>query len=459
MSETAQSQNKMGSARMLPLIFSMALPAMFSMLIQALYNIVDSYFVSQLSQKALSAVSLAFPIQNLQIAFAVGTAVGVTSLISRRLGQGRRDEAGSAAAHGLLLGIATSLIFAVYGAFFTTPFFRMFESDPEIIQMGDQYISICCVFSFGCFISVMLEKTLQATGNMIWPMVFQLVGAITNIALDPIFIFGYFGMPAMGVSGAAVATVAGQIAAMVVCVLVMAFGKHEIKISFRGFRLSLRTIRDIYAVGLPAIVMQAIGTVMNMAMNGILSRFSTEAYTVFGLYFKLQSFVFMPVFGLTQGLLPIMGYNYGAKNKHRLLSALKQGSMIALVIMAAGMLVFLLLPEQLLGIFSASPKLLEIGVPALRIICTCFLFAALGIVSSTLFQAVGKGTYSLIISLMRQLVVLVPAAGILTAITGNVNAVWWAFPIAETVSLAASVFFFLRLYSKEIRHLETANTR
>ncbi len=459
MSETAQSQNKMGSARMLPLIFSMALPAMFSMLIQALYNIVDSYFVSQLSQKALSAVSLAFPIQNLQIAFAVGTAVGVTSLISRRLGQGRRDEAGSAAAHGLLLGIATSLIFAVYGAFFTTPFFRLFESDPEIIQMGDQYISICCVFSFGCFISVMLEKTLQATGNMIWPMVFQLVGAITNIALDPIFIFGYFGMPAMGVSGAAVATVAGQIAAMVVCVLVMAFGKHEIKISFRGFRLSLRTIRDIYAVGLPAIVMQAIGTVMNMAMNGILSRFSTEAYTVFGLYFKLQSFVFMPVFGLTQGLLPIMGYNYGAKNKHRLLSALKQGSMIALVIMAAGMLVFLLLPEQLLGIFSASPKLLEIGVPALRIICTCFLFAALGIVSSTLFQAVGKGTYSLIISLMRQLVVLVPAAGILTAITGNVNAVWWAFPIAETVSLAASVFFFLRLYSKEIRHLETANTR
>lgn len=459
MEETAKKQNKMGTARMLPLIFSMALPAMFSMLVQALYNNVDSYFVSQLSQKALSAVSLAFPIQNLQIAFAVGTAVGVTSLISRRLGQGRREEAGAAAVHGLLLCIATSLVFALYGAFFTTPFFKMFESDPEIIHMGDQYISICCIFSFGSFVSIMLEKTLQATGNMIWPMVFQLVGAVTNIILDPIFIFGYFGMPAMGVTGAAAATVAGQIVCMVVCILVMAFGKHEIKISFKGFRLRLRTIRDIYSVGLPAIVMQAIGTVMNMSMNGILSGFSTEAYTVFGLYFKLQSFVFMPVFGLTQGLLPIMGYNYGARNKKRLLSAMKLGCAIALVIMAAGMLLFLLLPDKLLGIFSASPALLEIGVPALRTICTCFIFAALGIVSSTLFQAVGKGTYSLVISLMRQLVVLVPMAWFLAAATHNVTAVWWAFPIAETVSLVTSLVFFLRLYKRELVHLETAEER
>ncbi len=459
MEEKVQTQNKMGTAKMLPLILSMSLPAMFSMLVQALYNIVDSYYVSQLSEKALAAVSLAFPIQNLQIAFAVGTAVGVTSLISRRLGQGRREEAGAAATHGILLGLATSLLFAVYGAFFSTPFFRLFESDPEIIQMGGQYISICLVLSFGCFVSISLEKTLQATGNMIMPMVSQLVGAITNILLDPVFIFGYFGMPALGIAGAAVATVAGQIVAMIVCIVVVIVGEHEIKISFRGFRFSVKTIKDVYAVGLPAIVMQAIGTVMTIAMNAILAGFSTAAYTVFGLYFKLQSFVFMPVFGLTQGLLPIMGFNYGAKNKKRLLSALKNGCLIALCVMLAGMLVFLLLPDKLLGIFNPSAELLEIGIPALRIICTCFVFAALGIVSSTLFQAVGRGTYSLVVSLMRQLVVLVPAAWILAAATGQVSAVWWAFPIAETVSLCISIIFFLRLYRKEISCLESAPSR
>lgn len=453
MSEKAQTQNRMGTAKMLPLIFSMALPAMFSMLVQALYNVVDTYYVSQYSEKAMSAVSLAFPIQNLQIAFAVGTAVGVTSLISRRLGEGRKDEAESAAAHGILLGLCTWLVFAVYGAFFTTPFFRMFESDPEIVSMGDQYISICCIFSFGSFVVVMLEKILQATGNMFWPMIFQLVGAVINILLDPVFIFGYFGLPAMGVTGAAIATVGGQIISMIFAAIVFAVRPHAISITFKGFRPNFDTVRNIYAVGLPAIVMQAIGTVMNMAMNGILSGFSTAAYTVFGLYFKLQSFVFMPVFGLTQGLLPIMGFNYGAKNKKRLMQALTEGCLIALVIMVAGMLIFLLLPDRLLGIFNASQELLRIGVPALRTICTCFIFAALGIVSSTMFQAVGRGTYSLIVSLMRQLVILVPAAWLLARLSGEVNSVWWAFPIAETFSLVVSVFFFLRLYRKEIAGL------
>lgn len=453
MSQNPQAQNRMGSAKMLPLILSMALPAMFSMLVQALYNIVDSYFVSQVSEKALAAVSLAFPIQNLQIAFGVGTAVGVTSLISRRLGEGRHEEAVSAAAHGVLLGIATWMVFALYGAFFTTPFFQIFESDPEIVHMGDQYISVCLIFSFGSFIVVMIEKILQATGNMFWPMVFQLVGALFNIALDPVFIFGWFGLPAMGVTGAAVATVGGQIFSMLFSIVVMMVRPHAIKISFKGFRFHWNTVKNIYAVGLPAIVMQAIGTVMNMAMNAILSGFSTAAYTVFGLYFKLQSFVFMPVFGLTQGLLPIMGYNFGAKNKRRLLSALYQGCCIALAIMIAGMTVFLLLPDKLLGIFNASAELLQIGVPALRIICACFPFAALGIVSSTLFQAVGKGTYSLVVSLMRQLVVLVPVAWLLAVAVGQVGAVWWAFPVAETFSLIASIIFYLRLYRKEIRPL------
>lgn len=457
--KSMSKENRMGTAPMLPLIFSMALPAMFSMLVQALYNIVDSYFVSQVSEKGLAAVSLAFPIQNLLISFAVGTSVGITSLISRRLGQGRQQEADAAASHGILLGVVTSLAFAVYGAFFTTPFFQMFESDPEIVHMGDQYISICCIFSFGCFIVVALEKILQATGNMIWPMIFQLIGALTNIILDPILIFGMFGLPAMGVTGAAIATVGGQILSMLVAAVVVAVKEHRVHITFKGFRLDFTIIRDIYAVGLPAIVMQSIGTVMTMALNGILSGFSTAAYTVFGLYFKLQSFVFMPVFGLTQGLLPIMGYNYGAKNKKRLLSAFYNGCAIALVIMLAGTLLFLLAPQWLLGIFSASEELLEIGIPALRIICTCFLFAALGIVGSTLFQSVGRGIYSLIQSLLRQLVILVPAAWMLARFTGQVNAVWWAFPIAECVSLAISLVLYARLYRTEIKNLETAVSR
>ena len=459
MQEMETRQNKMGTAPMLPLIFSMALPAMFSMLVSALYNIVDSYFVAQVSEKALSAVSLAFPLQNLLTAFAVGTAVGVTSLISRRLGQGRHQEANSAATHGIVLALCTWALFAVYGAFFSTPFFQLFESDPEIIQMGSTYISICCVFSFGVFVEITLEKTLQATGNMIWPMIFQLIGAVTNIILDPILIFGYFGLPAMGVAGAAIATVGGQILAMVVSSLVITFRLKDVHISFRHFRPDWKIIKDIYVVGIPSIVMQSIGTVMTMALNGILSSFSTAAYTVFGLYFKLQSFVFMPVFGLNQGLLPILGYNYGARNKHRMVSAFRSGSIIALCIMTAGMLVFLLVPQWLLGIFNASAELLEIGVPALRIICTCFLFAALGIVCSTLFQAVGRGIYSLIVSLMRQLVVLVPAAWILAQVTHQVGAVWWSFPIAECVSLVVSLFFFLRLYNKEIKHLETVKER
>ena len=400
----------MGTAPILPLIFSMSLPAMFSMLVQALYNIVDSYFVAQVSEKALAAVSLAFPLQNLLIAFAVGTAVGVTSLIFCRLGQGLQEEANAAATHGILLAVATWVLFALYGAFFSTPFFHLFETDPEIIQMGDTYISICCIFSFGVFVEICLERTLQATGNMVWPMIFQLIGAVTNIIMDPILIFGWFGLPAMGVAGAAIATVMGQILAMVVAALVVTFGKHDVHVSFRRFRLSWRTIKDIYVVGIPSIVMQSIGTVMTMALNGILSGFSTAAYTVFGIYFKLQSFVFMPVFGLNQGLLPILGYNYGARNRKRMMTAFRDGCAIALVIMAAGMAVFLAAPQWLLSIFNASAELLEIGIPALRIICTCFLFAALGIVCSTLFQAVGKGVYSLIVSLMRQLAVLVPAA-------------------------------------------------
>ena len=445
-----QKENRMGTVKMFPVILSMSLPAMFSMLIQALYNIVDSYFVAQVSEKAVSALSLAYPIQNLLIAFAVGTAAGVTSLISRRLGERRREEAESTATHGVMLSIITWLAFAVFGAFFTTPFFRMFESDPDIIRMGDQYLSICCVFSFGQFVVTMLEKILQGTGNMFWPMIFQLVGAIFNVIFDPILIFGWLGLPAMGVTGAAIATVGGQILSMVLAIVVVA--RHpSIRIPFKGFHFHGKIVKDIYAVGIPAIVMQAISTVMNMAINAILAAFSTAAYTVFGLYFKLRSFVFMPVLGLNQGLMPIMGYNYGANKKKRLLQSFYQGCGIALAIMLIGVLAFMLLPRQLLGFFNPTAELLEVGIPALRIICLCFPLAALGLVSSNMYQAIGRGNYSLVMSVMRQLVVLVPVAWVLAKVTHDVGMVWWAFPIAEAVSLAVSVVFFVHLNKKELK--------
>ena len=434
---------------MLGLILSMSLPAMFSMLVQALYNVVDSYFVAKLSENALTAVSLVFPIQNLLIAVGVGTAVGINSLISRRLGEGRREEADRAATHGIILGLLNWVLFALFGLFCSRLFIGAFTSTAEVVEMGTQYMSIVCIFSIGIFVEVNIEMTLQATGNMIYPMVFQLIGAVTNIVLDPIFIFGMFGMPKMGVAGAAVATVAGQILAMIVAAVVIFLKEHEVTISFRGFRVNWNTVRNIYAVGFPAIIMQSIGSVMVMGMNAILIAFTETAVAFFGVYFKLQSFVFMPVFGLTQGVMPIMGYNYGARKKARLMSALKIGSVIALVIMACGMALFWAIPDGLLTIFNASEQMLAIGVPALRTISLCFLPAALGILFSTLFQAVGHGVSSLIISVLRQLVVLLPAAFLLAQI--GLQPIWYALPIAEGFSLLASILLFVRMYRKTIK--------
>lgn len=442
-----RSDLKMGTAPMLPLIISMALPAMFSMLVQALYNVVDSYFVAQISEDALTAVSLAYPIQMLLIAFGMGTAVGINSLISRRLGEGNQEAADSAASHGVLLGILNWVIFALFGLFFTRSFFEAYTSAENIISMGSDYLSIVCIYSFGLFIEANFEKTLQATGNMIWPMIFQLTGAITNIILDPIFIFTLD----MGVAGAAIATVIGQIAALVFSSIILLTREHAVKIHFRSFRFDWQTVKQIYIVGIPAIIMQAIGSVMTLAMNAILVAFSKTAVAVFGIYFKLQSFVFMPVFGLTQGLMPIMGYNYGARNRKRMLSSLKIGCVIGLLIMAAGTVLFWAIPDQLLLIFEASDEMLRIGRPALQYISLCFMPAALGILSSTLFQAMGRGFYSLIVSILRQLVVLIPAAWLLSHI--SLTAVWFAFPIAEVFSLITSILLFLNLYRKIIRNL------
>lgn len=445
-------ENRMGTAKMLPLIFSMALPAMFSMLIQALYNIVDSYFVASISQNALTAVSLAFPIQSLIVAFGVGTSVGTSSLISRRLGERDQQAADSAATHGLVLEVITWVIFAVVCAIIARPFFGLYSNDQEVLDMGTVYLTIVTVFSFGLFVANCIEKSLQATGNMILPMIMQLIGAVTNIVLDPIMIFGYFGFPAMGVAGAAVATVAGQILSMAACLLIFFLGKHRVRIRFKGFRFNGKTIKDIYVVALPSIFMQSIGTVMTMAMNGILAGFSAIAVNVFGVYFKLQSFVFMPVFGLNQGLMPIMGYNYGARDKKRVVSALKNGITIAVVIMVVGCLAFQIFPRALLGIFSPTEEMYEVGVPAFRLIASHFPLAAICMMMSNLFQATGHGIYSLVQSVLRQLGALIPAAWLLSFI--GLNFVWMAFPIAEVISLVVTIVLFVRLYNKNIKNLD-----
>ena len=443
------ANNRMGSAKMLPLILTMALPAMFSMLIQALYNIVDSYFVAQVSQNALTAVSLAFPIQNLLVAFGVGTGVGVSSLISRRLGERDQEAADNAATHGIILSAITYVVFAVFGAIVARPFTALYTQGAEVLSMGTTYITIVTVASFGFFFAAVIEKMLQATGNMVMPMIIQLVGAVANIIFDPILIFNFN----MGVAGAAYATVGGQILSMIVGLCILFFGNHAIALEFKGFRFHGKTMKDIYVVvGLPSIVMNAIGTLMTMAMNGILAGFSAVAVNVFGVYFKLQSFVFMPVFGLTQGLMPIMGYNYGARDKKRVTGAVKIGCVIALIIEIAGLIVFEICPGTLISIFNATPELHEIGDSALRIIAIHFPMAAIGIALSTLFQATGHGMYSLVQSVMRQLVVLVPAAWLLSKI--SLGAVWFCFPISEFISLIVTVVFFVILYNKEIKNLD-----
>lgn len=447
------SHNKMGIMPIGKLLITMSLPAMFSMLIQALYNVVDSIYVAQISENALTAVSLAFPIQNFLIAVSVGTGIGLNSLIARRLGEQRQKEAGLAATHGVVIALAEWLIFLIFGLFFCKMFFCAFTSNPTIIEMGVDYTSIVTIFSLGLFIQIILEKTLQATGNMLYPMLFQLVGAISNIILDPIFIFGWLGFPAMGVTGAAVATVSGQIIAMFFSIYIILRKEHAVEIHFKGFRLSPQIIQDIFSVGFPSIIMQSISSVMIMALNNILIIFSQAAVAVLGVYFKLQSFVFMPVFGLGQGAMPIMGYNFGARNKKRLLHTLKLSSFISLGIMTAGLLIFQFGAKYLLTMFNASEEMMAIGVPALCTISLCFPAAALGIAFSNFFQAIGEGNSSLLISLLRQLIILLPCAYIISRI-GTLNQVWMAFPIAEVASLLVSFLLVQKSYQNKIANLE-----
>ncbi len=443
----------MGTAKMFPLIMNMSLPAMFSMLIQALYNVVDSYFVSLVSENALTAVSLAFPIQMLVIAVGAGTAIGLNSLISRRLGAGDREAASSAATHGLLLAVLSWIVFAIAGIFFSRSIITSFGADANVTDMAVSYLSIVLTYSIGVFVEINLEKTLQATGDMIYPMFFQLSGAVINIILDPILIFGLLGFPAMGVAGAAAATVSAQIISMIFALIVIFVKKHQVRISLKGFRFDGKTVVEIYRVGVPSIIMQSISSLLNMALNGILITFSQTAVAVLGVYYKLQSFIFMPVFGLTHGLMPIMGFNFGAKNKKRLMDCLKIGLIIAAVIMSAGMILFWSIPEQLLSIFnsSGSQELYNIGIPALRTISLCFIPAALGITFSTVFSALGFGTRSLVISLIRQLLAILPMAYVFSKI--SLTAVWYAFPLAEVLAFVISIVLFVDLYRKIISFL------
>ncbi len=444
MEETTVRENKMGVMPVNRLLISMSLPMMISMLVQALYNIVDSVFVSRIDENALTAVSLAFPLQTLMIAIGTGTGVGVNALLSKSLGEKDYDKANKAAVNGVFLSAVSYVLFLLVGLFAVGPFYHTQTSDATITAYGKQYLTIVCCFSFGMYTQFIFERLLQSTGKTIYTMITQGTGAIINIILDPILIFGLFGLPKMGVAGAAAATVIGQVLAGIFAIIVNHKKNTEIELRFKGFKPDIRTIGQIYIVGVPSIIMQAIGSVMTYGMNRILMGFTSTAAAVFGVYFKLQSFIFMPVFGLNNGMVPIVAYNYGAKNKERLIKTVKLSILYAVGIMCIGFLVFQIFPAQLFSLFDASEQMLTIGVPALRTISVSFLLAGFCIICGSVFQALGNGVYSMLTSLARQLFVLLPVAYLL-ARTGNVNNVWWSFPIAELVSLTMTIIFLLRI--------------
>ena len=446
-----RKENKMGVMSIDRLLITMSLPMMISMLVQALYNIVDSIFVSRIDEHALRAVSLAFPIQSLMIAVAVGTAVGINAFLSKTLGQKQYDKANTIAANGVFLETASALVFALVGIFVSGPFFLSQTDILQVQEYGITYLTICCCAGFGIFLQICFERILQSTGKTIYTMITQGVGAVVNLILDPILIFGYFGLPEMGVAGAAAAPVTGQIVAAVLAVFFNWKCNREIHLSLRGFRPDLQLIGQIYKVGAPSIVVQAIGSVMTYGMNLILAAFGA-AQTVFGVYFKLQSFIFMPIFGLNNGMVPIIAYNYGAGHRERVIRTMKSSILFAVCIMLAGLLAMELFPAQLLGFFNATQELLDIGVPALRTICLSFCFAGYCIVVGSVFQALGNGVYSMVVSIARQLCVLLPVAYLLS-LSGNVDLIWWAFPIAEFMSLGMSTYFLMKINRDIIRHI------
>lgn len=457
MSETqkqiAASENKMGVMPVPKLLITMSLPMMLSMLVQALYNIVDSMFVAKLSEDALTAVSLAFPAQTLMIAIAGGTGVGINALLSRNLGEKNFEGADNAAKNGVFLAAVSCIIFAVAGALGSRLFFALQTDNPAIINYGTQYLRIITILSVGIFFQITFERLLQSTGKTFYNMITQGTGAIINIILDPIMIFGLFGFPRLEVAGAAVATVTGQIIAVLMSFYFNCTKNREIHLNFHGFRPHKKTISIIYKVGIPSIIMQSISSVMTFGFNRILLAFSSTAAAVFGVYFKLQSFIFMPVFGLNNGMIPIIAYNYGARRQKRIIQTIRMSIAISVSIMAVGCIIFLTCPSFLLStLFNASENMLSIGVPALRIISLHFILAGYSIIIISTFQALGNGIYSLIVSAARQLFVLLPIAYVFAKVFG-LSAIWWSFPIAELIAVLLCILMYIKIYKEKIKVL------
>lgn len=452
-----KKENKMGTLPIKRLIISMSLPMMASMLVQALYNVVDSIFVAQIDEAALTAVTLAFPLQSLMIALGSGTGVGMNALLSRSLGEKRFDRSDAAANTTILLTIVNYLIFLCIGLFFAEGFIHSQTGDSVITEYAVTYLRIVCCVSIGLFFQMTFERMLQSTGRTFFSMISQMTGAVINIIMDPILIFGMFGFPKMGVAGAALATVLGQLMAAFIGLYYNLRKNPDIHIVPRLIvSPKADIIKEIYYVGIPSILMMSIGSVMTYLMNLILIVFSTTATAVFGVYFKLQSFFFLPIFGLNNGLIPVLAYNLGAKNKKRIEEALRFTMFLAISIMIVGTISFQIIPRVLLGLFNASEDMMVIGVPALRIISLSFPIAGICIVLGSVFQAFSESIYSLIVSVGRQLVVLIPVAWLLSK-TGNVNMVWWAFPIAEMMSLLLSVYYFRKVFKKKVIILEAAD--
>ena len=451
--KTLPQGNKMGTWPIGKLLVNMALPLVISMLVQALYNVVDSIYVSRISESAVTALSLAFPIQNLLIGCATGVGVGVNSLLSKSLGEQNYERANRTAGNGMLLSVLFTALFVIFGLFFARPFFATQTTVPETLEGGSIYLAIVTIGSIGIFVEILFERLLQASGNAFQSMVTQTVGAVTNIILDPVLIFGWFGLPAMGIAGAALATVIGQwIAAILAMYLNRRHNKELKELSRRHMKPDGYVVRTILSVGVPSIIMVGIGSVMNFGVNQILQGFSETATGVFGIYFKLQSFFFMPLFGINNAVISIVAFNYGARRPDRMMKTLKLAAMAGLAIMLVGLAVFQLAPELLLAIFDPSEEFMRMAVRALRTISWCFPVAAVCIILGSTFQSLGTGIYATIVSLARQLIVLLPAAYLLS-LSGEVTRVWWAWPIAESMGLTMTLFFFLRNYRQRVKPL------